>query len=285
MKFIDPRIDFAFKKIFGSEDTKDILISFLESLMGLEGEKRIREITLLDPYLLPKIRGLKTSILDVRCTDHRDISYIVEMQIANVRGFLKRIQYNAAKMYVSQIASGTDYPRLNQVIAVTITDFTLFSAKEISHWLSCHVTVEKETQKNYLSDIMYYFIELPKFGKTADELATILDRWVWFLKKAGNLEEIPEDFQQEPFAHAFEKALVVNMDKEEFELYEKAGMALTDARGAIELAEEKGMRKGREEGIKEGKKEIARNLIAKGMNTDEISQVTGLSAEEMGALK
>jgi len=277
MKFIDPRIDFAFKKIFGSEDTKDILISFLESLMGLEGDKRIRQVTLPDPYLLPKIKGLKTTILDVRCTDHRGVSYIVEMQIANVRGFLKRIQYNASKMYVSQIASGTDYPKLNQVIAVTITDFTLFSAKEISHWLSCHETVEKETRKNYLSDIMYYFIELPKFGKEADELETVLERWVWFLKKAGELEDIPENFQDQPFSHAFEKALVVNMDREEFELYEKAGMALTDAKGAIELA--------REEGRWEEKEATARNLLRMEMSTDQISQVTGLSAAEVDALR
>ncbi|MBF0623920.1 MAG: PD-(D/E)XK nuclease family transposase, partial [Magnetococcales bacterium] len=81
MKFIDPRIDFAFKKIFGSEDAKDVLVSFLESLLGLEGDHRLAEITLLDPFLAPRIKDLKYSILDVRCRDHRNVTYIVEMQI------------------------------------------------------------------------------------------------------------------------------------------------------------------------------------------------------------
>ena len=90
LKFIDPRIDFAFRKIFGSEDTKEILISFLESLLGLENEKRIKELMILNPYQLPKIKGLKTSILDVKCKDHRGITYIVEMQVKKARAFLKR---------------------------------------------------------------------------------------------------------------------------------------------------------------------------------------------------
>ncbi|MBF0095997.1 MAG: PD-(D/E)XK nuclease family transposase, partial [Magnetococcales bacterium] len=81
MKFIDPRIDFAFKRIFGSEDAKDVLTSFLESLLDLEGDRRIAELTILDPFLAPRIKELKSSILDVRCKDHRGISYVVEMQV------------------------------------------------------------------------------------------------------------------------------------------------------------------------------------------------------------
>ena len=123
MKFIDPRIDFAFKKIFGSDDAKDILISFLESLLGLEGDKRLKSVTILNPYLEPRIQVMKTSILDVRCQDFRNITYIVEMQMRKVRAFLKRIQYNASKAYINQIAKAEDYPKLNQVIAITITDF------------------------------------------------------------------------------------------------------------------------------------------------------------------
>ncbi|MBF8274753.1 MAG: hypothetical protein HW380_3858, partial [Magnetococcales bacterium] len=99
MKFIDPRIDFAFKKIFGSEDAKDILISFLESLLKLEGDRCIQELTILDPFLAPRTRELKSTILDVRCKDHRGISYIVEMQMEKVPAFVKRIQYNSAKVY------------------------------------------------------------------------------------------------------------------------------------------------------------------------------------------
>ncbi|MBF0429141.1 MAG: Rpn family recombination-promoting nuclease/putative transposase, partial [Magnetococcales bacterium] len=143
MRFIDPRIDFAFKKIFGSEDAKDILISFLESLLGLEGDRRIAELTILDPFQAPRIRELKSTILDVRCKDHRGLSYVVEMQVEKVSAFLKRVQYNSAKAYSNQINKGEDYTKLKQVIAVTITDFVLFD--EFDHCVSLHESRETIT--------------------------------------------------------------------------------------------------------------------------------------------
>ena len=255
MKFVDPRIDFAFKKIFGSEDTKDILISFLESLMGLEGDKRIKELQILDPYQAPKIKDMKYSVLDVKCTDYRGINYVVEMQIRKVRAFLKRIQYNAAKAYVNQIASAEDYPKLNQVIAITITDFMLFD--EFEHYVSLHETKEQITGKVFLNDIVHYFIELSKFKKLLDNLDNVLDKWIFFIKEAGRLEDVPERLNEEPFCHAFEKARVTNMDREEFELYEKAGMAIADSQGAVELARDEGEQKGRQA---EGASMLSRQL-------------------------
>ena len=246
MNFIDPRIDFAFKKIFGSEDAKDILISFLESLMGLEGDKRIKEVTLMDPFLAPRVRDMKESVLDVRCKDHRGVSYIVEMQVRKTRAFLKRIQFNAAKAYVNQIASGEDYPKLNQVIAVTITDFTLFD--EFEHCVSHHQTQETITGKTLLQEVVYWFIELSKFSKKLEELNDVLDKWIFFIKTASSLENVPDRLGEEPFLHAFEKARVANMDKEELEYYDKASMAIADARGAIELALEEGEQKGEQKG-------------------------------------
>ena len=92
MKFMDPRIDFAFKKIFGGEDTKDILANFIESLLGLSGNKKLKNITILDPFSAPKVKGLKLSIIDVKCTDLSGVSYIVEMQVKKTKAFFKRIQ-------------------------------------------------------------------------------------------------------------------------------------------------------------------------------------------------
>lgn len=246
MKFIDPKIDFAFKKIFGSEDAKDILISLLESLMGLEGDKRIEDVQILDPYLAPKIKSMNYSILDVKCIDQRGIHYVVEMQVQKVRDFLKRIQYNAAKAYVNQIARAKNYPKLNQVIAITISDFTLFDKFE--HYVSRHETKEQITGKIFLNDIVHYFVELPKFEKRVGDLDNALDKWIFFIKETGELKNIPEALHEKPFLHAFEKARVANMSSEEFELYEKAGMAITDSWGAIELARDEGKQEGRQEG-------------------------------------
>ncbi len=250
MKFIDPRIDFAFKKIFGSESAKDVLVSFLESLLGLKGDRRIAELTILDPFLAPKIRELKYSILDVKCRDHRGVSYIVEMQVQKVAAFLKRIQYNAAKAYAHQIERGEDYPRLNQVIAITITDFVLFDG--FDHCVSRHESRETITGQSYLQEILLFFVELPKFTKPLEDLDDVLDKWIYFIKCAGSLQNVPEKLSAAPFRHAFEMAMVANMTAEELEMYDKAGIAIADARGAAEQGRMEGKEKGRQEGRQEG---------------------------------
>ena len=283
MKFMDPRIDFAFKKIFGSEDTKDILINFIESLLGLEDDRKIKEIAILDPFVAPKIKGLKLSVLDVKCKDHRGISYIVEMQVRKAKAFVKRIQYNAAKTYANQIAKGEDYPKLNQVIAVTITNFTLFEG--LDQYVSRHATMETETGTEYLSGIIYYVIELSKFEKKVESLNNFLDKWIWFIKYASELEEIPDNLKEEVFVHAFEKAAIINMSPEELEYYEKASMAIADQQGALELAREEAREEGREKGREEGRKTglviFAKYLLSENKSYEEIMRITGLNIEEI----
>jgi predicted transposase/invertase (TIGR01784 family) len=281
-KFIDPRIDFAFKKIFGSEDAKDILISFIESVMKLDGDRKIRDIVFQDPYLPPKVKTLKTTVLDIKCTDHLGVCYLVEMQMLKVRAFLRRIQYNAAKAYANQITVGQDYPKLNQVVAITVTDFTLF--EEFPHYLSCHLMSETETGKNFLTEIMYYFVELSKFGKTLSELDSPIDRWAYFMKKAGELDNIPAGFDERPFSDAFERARVANMDPDEYEEYDKCGIATTDAQGAIEYALEKGLKEGMEKGIEKGIYQTARNMLNMGLDMKIVCQATGLTQEELGKI-
>ncbi|MEO5329395.1 MAG: Rpn family recombination-promoting nuclease/putative transposase [Magnetococcus sp. THC-1_WYH] len=243
MRFIDPRIDFAFKKIFGSEDAKDVLISFLESLLELEGDRRIAALTILDPFLAPRIRDLKSTILDVQCKDHRGISYVVEMQVEKVPSFLKRIQYNSAKGYVQQLGKGEDYSKLRPIIAITITDYLLFD--RFDHCVSLHESRETITNQPYLTEILHYFVELPKFTKDLDACDNMFDQWLYFIRYAGSLEEIPPKMCADPIRHAFEKARVANMTRDELELYDKAGIAIADVRGRVEQAREDGEEKGR----------------------------------------
>ncbi|MBF0135798.1 MAG: Rpn family recombination-promoting nuclease/putative transposase, partial [Magnetococcales bacterium] len=158
---------------------------------------------------------------------------------------LKRIQYNAAKTYANQIARGEDYPKLNQVIAITITDFILFDG--FDHCVSRHEHRETLTGQTYLQEILYYFIELPKFKKSLEEVESLLDQWIWFIRYAGSLEIVPEKMSWPPIRHAFEKAMAANMTAEELEFYDNAGIAIADKRGAIEQALEDGWIKGRKE--------------------------------------
>ena len=146
MRFLNPKTDYAFKKIFGSEASRDILISFLNAILGLADEEVIVDVTIIDPYLAPKIEGMKDTFLDVRVKDQRGRSYIIEMQVLNVEGFEKRILYNACKAYVNQLGKGDPYHILTEVVAVTITDFTMFP--DLAAWSVSSACVPMRTRQS-----------------------------------------------------------------------------------------------------------------------------------------
>ena len=114
--FADPKTDFTFKRIFGSEEHKEVLVAFLNAMLGLDEQHRIESVRLLAPEQRPAVNELKLSIVDVKCVDARGVSYVVEMQVLQVEGFEKRVVYNVAKAYVSQSARGELYPELNDVV-------------------------------------------------------------------------------------------------------------------------------------------------------------------------
>ncbi|MCI0691615.1 Rpn family recombination-promoting nuclease/putative transposase [candidate division KSB1 bacterium] len=278
MKFADPRTDFAFKKIFGNEQAKDVLISFLNAVLHLDQAHAIIDVTLLDPYEAPKTKYLRSSFLDVKCLDIRGVTYVVEMQVAYVAGFEKRVIYNASKTYAGQLLKGEHYPKLNQVISINILDFVLFD--DFSHYLSCHEMREKITGNCYLDEIRYYFIELPKFTKTEAELETSIEKWVYFLKHAGELEVIPEKLDEPVFHHAFDLANRANMTPKELEAYEASMTVMRDERGRLEGAFELGEKTG----AKNSKREIARTMRQRNLDSGLIADLTGLEVEEIEKL-
>jgi len=282
MQFADPRTDFAFKKIFGNDQAKEVLISFLNAVLGLEGSHAIAEVTIINPYQAPKISTLKHSYLDVKCRDHRGVEFVVEMQVQYAEGFGKRIQYNACKAYVGQIPAGEDYPKLNQVIAITIVDFVMF--REFDHYLSCHEFRETISNNCYLDEIRHYFIELPKFIKTEAELQSTIEKWCFFLKHTGRLVVIPEKLNHEPFRKAFEIANRANMTKEEWEAYDATSVRMQDERGIAIAARKEGEQIGQQRGRFEERKQILRALQHKGLGKEQIAEMTGFSLEEIERL-
>ena len=259
MKFLNPRTDFAFKKIFGSDDSHDIVISLLNALLKLKSPYRIEQVTILDPYSAPKIKGLKDSFLDVRVKDERGISYIVEMQVLNVEAMEKRMLYNACKNYSNQLSRGEDYASLNRVVAIAITDFVMF--KDSPSLISCF-KLRDHDGKVYSHDLMLLFAELPKFTLKEDELVNTLDRWFFFLKYADDLEVIPESLSQEPaIRHAFDIANKANLSLKELEEQQRREIFIVDQRRAISLAKQQGKEEGREQGRGDERLNIAQNLL------------------------
>ncbi|MDZ7367688.1 MAG: Rpn family recombination-promoting nuclease/putative transposase [candidate division KSB1 bacterium] len=274
MRFTDPRTDFAFKKIFGNDNAKEVLISFLNAVLALDKDHAIVDVTLLNPYEAPKTKYMRDSFLDVKCRDVRGVTFIVEMQVAYVAGFEKRIIYNASKAYSNQLQKGDAYPKLNQVISINILDFVLFD--DFEHYLSCHQVREKITGNNYLDEIRYYFIELPKFTKTEEELETYIEKWIYFIKHAADLETIPEKLDEPVFHKAFDQANRANMTAKELEAYDNSVTVMLDERGRIQGAFEMGE--------KSGLQRAARAMKQKNMQVDLIAELTGLSINEVLSL-
>ncbi len=213
---------------------------------------------------------------------------IIEMQVLNVEGFEKRILYNAAKAYSIQLDIGENYTLLNPVIALTITDFEMFPNHD--KVISRFVLKEKEFLVDYLiDDIELVFVELPKFSKKLDELETLTEKWLYFLKSARSLATVPETMGRVPEIHkAFELANQANLSREELEELNQREIYIHDQRNAIKKAvrqgREQGIEQGREQGMREAQFEIAKRLLDV-LDEETISRTTGLSLEEIQRLK
>jgi predicted transposase/invertase (TIGR01784 family) len=266
MQFLNPTTDFAFKKIFGSPESADILLSFLNAVLNFQSPYRIASVTIQDPYLAPKILGMKDSFVDVRATDEQGKHYIIEMQILPVHGFEQRVLYNSCKKYAGQIQKGDDYRLLNDVIALTITDFTMFEHTD----MVSKFKLRDESGREYSDDLELIFVELPKFIKQEAELSAMLDKWCYFLRHAKNLRAVPGILAQESsIAHAFVIANRASLSEEELELQERREMFIQDQRGAREKALDDGQAMGIAKGMAIGMAEgVAKGMaegVAKGM--------------------
>ena len=237
MKFVDVKNDVAFRKIFGNSKKSIVLISFLNAVLDLEGSNRISKVTIIDPYLLPRLKGEKASILDVRATDQRGRQFIVEMQVADKKGFDKRVQFYTSRDYSMQIDRGEDYPKLKPTYFIGILNFSIGFGK---NYLSKHYSIEEETGQCVLSDIQHRFIQLTKFKKKRHELVSLVDKWTFFIKNAGNLDVIPEDIEDEGLKTAYQEADKHSWKKEDLIAYQNAGMREQDQKGEIELARDEG---------------------------------------------
>jgi len=297
--FADPKTDFVFKRIFGAEPNKRLLIELLNALLELEGEQRIDDLTYLSAEQRVPVVELKLSIVDVKCRDHAGREYVVEMQILNVEAFEKRVVYNVSKAYVMQIHSGDHYLELSDVVGVTICDFELWPAPPqpggppvpmLSRWRM----QEQNHGALVLSQVQYVFLELPKYTKGAAATTTV-EQWAHFFRAAENLEVIPPELADEPFRTALEQARTAGFTSAEWDAYDRAKVAEQDARGAISLAERqgevrgevRGFARGHEQGLADGLRrsiEEVCELLAIPLDASRRTEIGTLSREQLEAL-
>ena len=286
MRFIDPKTDFAFKRIFGSEDSQAALISFINAALELKGERLVESVEIKNPYNTRHLPIEKESIVDISCTDRSGIQYLVEMQVEKVKGFANRMLYNLAKCYSGQLLRGDDYPKLNDVVLIAVMDFALF--KEMEAWHSLFVMKEKRINYAPFNQFRLCCLELAKFKKVEGELSGMMDKWAYFLKEVDALEVRPEVLGDADFDVAFEKAEMCKLSLEEKEAYDVSIQKARDKRGMIAEGVDKGFKKGlkqgREQGREEGIRQVARNMLAAGSAPELVTKATGLSLAEVKKL-
>ena len=184
---INPRVDFAFKKLFGSEENKDLLISLINAIVS--EEEQVVEVTLKNPYNLVDYRAGKISILDIKARSENNRWFNVEMQISEDYNFDKRAIYYWAKLVTEQLSEGMMFKELKKTISINILDFNFIPATEEVH--SCYKIINTNTGKDdKLHDIFeLHYIELKKFTKNYHQIENALDRWTTFLTKAHQLDK------------------------------------------------------------------------------------------------
>ena len=312
--FADPKADFVFKRIFGSEPHKHLLVALLNALLERDEKHLIRDVTYLTPEQSPPLPGMKHSVVDVKCRDEQGRYYVAEMQVLGVEAFEKRMVYNTSKACTMQLPDGEAYSSLAPLVGVTICNFMLWPLNGhgpgavalptvggptsalstadlpvpmLSHW---HMQEQKSGVRGF-SDIQYRFLELPKYAAGPEPVTTI-DCWAYLFRNAHKLAEIPPFLQCFPFRDVLEIARVSNFTQEEWEVYDKAKMAEQDARGVASLARKEGEAKGREEGEAKG---LAKGLRCAALDLCQIigvewsdkrkAQVEAMSLSELEALR
>ncbi len=282
MQFISPQNDFAFKRIFGNEQHKEVLISFINSVLDLSGERQVVEVELANPYQVPRLEQFKETILDINATCQSGRKFIVEMQIEQQHSFHKRALYYSSKAYVEQLPRGEDYPRLKPVHFIGVLNFKTMSN---SGYLSRHVILDSVTHEQYFQDFEFCLIELPKFAKHESELQSIVDKWIFFLKYLGSKGGEDKDFahifaDEPPLLQALEIARYHSLSQDELSVYE-----YQEKRRRIEA---ENSRTQRVLGYAEGRRQVlqiaAQALAKSGLSADAIARELQIDITEVRKL-
>jgi predicted transposase/invertase (TIGR01784 family) len=285
---INPRVDLAFKKLFGSEENKDLLLSLLRAFLP---DANIAEVVLKNPYNLADYRAGKISILDIKACDEQGRWFNVEMQIGEDLYFDKRAIYYWAKLVTEQLTEGRLFRELKKTYSINILDFDFIPDRGECH--NCYKIINIDTGKDdKLHDIFeLHYLELGKFQKTNRQIVTALDRWSTFLTRAHEFQKhhVPPELATDSAIIKAIQAVDRMFNEEERQMYEVRWQAFADVESKIISAELKGEQRGElrgelrgeqrglQQGLERGKLEVARAMLAKGMDIATVANLTGLN--------
>ena len=295
-RYISLLTDFGFKRIFGTKPNKDLLINFLNSLF--EGFQVIKDVKYLNSEHVGDVYAERKAIFDVYCENENGEKFIVEMQNAYQKYFKDRSLFYSTFPIREQAPKGADWNfKLDHVYTVALLNFDLseeaFDQDDINHDVGL---LDKKTHKVFNDKLSFKYVEIAKFDKTEDELVTLYDKWLYVLKNLSRLDKRPAALKEKIFSKLFGEAEIAKFTPTELKEYEDSLKAYRDVKNSIDTALEKGREEGRAEGRAEGRVEgreegknlkaiqIAKKMLAAGMDIDTIINMTDLSKSEIGKL-
>jgi predicted transposase/invertase (TIGR01784 family) len=237
---IDPKVDYAFKRMLGRESTRPILIDVIDNVLNSPSARRIHDIDLLNPYNPKDTLDDKLSILDIKARDQSGRQFNVEMQMLAISHYERRILYYWSRLYQQQLREGQDYLELNPTISISFLDHVMFPA--VAGYHHCFRLLEDSHHFPLSDDIEFHIIELPKFTKTAAQLETDLDVWLYFLRHAATMDTdaLPVALQRPLVLRAMEELKMIASTDEERERYESRRKAQMDYNTGVKVARMEG---------------------------------------------
>lgn len=297
-RYVNFYTDFAFKKLFGTEANKELLVSFLNAL--LDGKENIEDLTYLNAEQLGMTEYERGAIFDVYCKNEKGEHFIIEMQKAQQQFFKDRSVFYSTFPIRDQAKRGKLWNfQLKAVYTIGILDFC-FDDTDPEYFHHEVKLMDTKTKEVFFDKLTYIYLEMPKFTKTLSELETLFDKWLYAIRHLPDLMERPKELYEAVFERFFEQAEIAKFNRQELQNYEYSLKNFWDWYSIMQTAEnksraegfekgraegfEKGCEKGREEGREEERLENARKLKALGVDPSIIAQGTGLSIEEIADL-
>ena len=283
-KYINLFTDFGFKKIFGEEASKPLLLDFLNAL--LPEQSKIVKLTFKNTEQLGQTEADRKAIYDIYCENEHGEKFIVELQKAKQNYFKERTIYYSTFPIREQAEKGEWNYNLKSVYCIGILDFTFDDYKNEPEKSEVVHTIKLKNQNGniFYNKLTYIYLEMPNFKNTEIDLKTRLDKWLYFIKHLEDFQTIPTIFKDEVFTQAFEKAELAKFGQEDLEKYEMNLKIYRDYKNTVDTAFDEGKLEGKLEGKQEGKLEIAKALKISGISTKIIIEATGLSEVEVNKL-
>ena len=271
-KYVNPYTNFGFKKLFGTEINKDLLISFINSL--LHGREVVKDLTYLNTEHLGTSETDRKAVFDVYCENEKGEKILVEMQRGIQQYFKDRSLYYASFPIREQGQKGEWDYQLKAVYIIGILNFTF--DKDNDNYFHHEVQLlDNKTKEVFYDKLTFIYLEMPKFNKTEDELTSMFEKWLFVLRNLSRLMERPKALQERIFTKLFEAAEIAKFTKLEYDNYEESLKAYRDWKNTIDtekkISWEEGHEKGREEGFEEGQEKKTIEMARNGLTEEEIN--------------